>query len=240
MHRLRVFITLILIAVGTISAGSAKAQVYNRNWSAGMHSGLLVFYGDIKTNDFFPAISGFNELRAGGGVQATYHLNPLLGLRGSLLFGKLAGANPDNDEYFNANIIDYTLQAMVSLNTLVFYNYDETPFDIYAVVGYGLVEFRTIRRRLSDDSFIRAFGYSADGSKTPKKTRELVIPVGLKIHTNMENLFGMRNDFFSNSEITLEFILHNAHTNKLDADLTVREARDKYSYLALGILYYFR
>jgi hypothetical protein len=233
-------ISIKIVLFIVLTAPESAAQIYSQKWSAGIHTGMLVFYGDIKTNEFLPSVSGFNELRAGGGVQATYHFNPVLAIRGSLLVGRLAGANPDLDEYFTANIMDYTLQGLISLNSLFFYGYDFTPVDIYAIAGYGLVEFRTIKRRLSDDTFIRAFGYNTDGSKSPKKTRELVIPLGMKVHADLETLFGSSNTFLSNSTITFEFLLYNANTNKLDADLTVREVKDKYSYLSLGLLYYFR
>lgn len=214
------------------------AQVFQPQWSAGIHSGLLVFYGDIKTNEFAPAIKGFNELRAGYGLQTTYSFNPILSIRGSLTKGKLAGAKPSTDEYFTANILDYSVQAMINLNGLIFYDYDYTPIDVYAAIGYGFVDFRTIKRKLSDDSFVRAFGYNPDGSKSSVKTREMAIPVGIIIHSNLEQILNSNNYFLSQTDITFEFILHNVNTNKLDADLTLREVRDKYSYLALGLIYY--
>jgi hypothetical protein len=229
-----IFTVLLLPIISNI-----HAQVNERNWSVGVHSGMLVFFGDVKTNDFLPATSKFNELRAGGGFHATYQLNPVLGLRGSLLSGKLAGAKPENDEYFEASFLDYTIQLMLNINTLVFYNDDNPPVDVYAILGYGLVEFRSIRRKLSDNNFIRSFGYNQDGSKSAKKTRELVLPIGLKVHSSIDNLLGIRNYYLSNTGITLEFILHNANTNKLDSDLTISETKDKYSYFALGLLYTF-
>lgn len=214
------------------------AQVFKPQWSAGIHSGLLVFYGDIKTNEFAPAINGFNELRAGFGLQTTYTFNPILSIRGSLTKGKLAGAKPSTDEYFTANILDYSVQAMINLNGLIFYDYDYTPIDVYAAIGYGFVDFRTIKRKLSDDSFVRAFGYNPDGSKSSVKTREMTIPVGIIIHSNLEQILNSNNYLLSQTDITLEFILHNVNTNKLDADLTLREVRDKYSYFAFGLIYY--
>lgn len=231
------FFILAVLFLPAIS--SLQAQINQRNWSVGVHSGMLVFFGDVKTNDFLPATSEFNELRAGGGFHATYQLNPVLSLRGSLLSGKLAGAKPENDEYFEASFLDYTIQLMLNLNTLVFYNDDTPPVDVYAMLGYGLVEFRSIRRNLSDNNFIRSFGYKQDGSKSAKKTRELVLPVGLKVHSSIDNLLGTRNYYLSNTRITLEFTLYNANTNKLDSDLTISETKDKYSYFALGLLYTF-
>lgn len=233
-NAVKVFLAMLLLLL-TINI---SAQVFTPKWSAGMHSGMLVFYGDIKTNEFLPSVSGFNELRFGVGIHANYHFNPMLAMRGSIIAGKLAGAKPEADEYFEANILDYTLQAMINLNGLFFYDYDITPLDVYFIIGYGLVDFRTIRRKLSDDSFIRAFGYNADGSKSDRKTREMVIPVGIMLQSNIENLLNLNNYLLSNIDLTLEFVLHNANTNKLDANLTVREVRDKYSYLALGLVYY--
>lgn len=229
--------SLILKLVLLIGISQSEAQVFTPKWSAGMHSGMLFFYGDIKTNEFLPSVSGFNELRLGTGIQTTYQLNPMFALRGSILAGKLAGAKPETDEYFTANILDYTIQAMFSMNGIFFYDYDITPLDVYALIGYGLVDFRTIKRKISDDSFIKAYGYNSDGSKSDRKTRELVIPVGVILQSNLDNLFNLSNYFLSNMDLTLEFVLHNVKTNKLDADLSVREVRDKYSYLALGLVY---
>lgn len=230
----KVFLVILLL----LKTNNISAQVFTPKWSAGIHSGMLFFYGDIKTNEFLPSVSGFNELRFGTGIHANYHFNPMLAMRGSIIAGKLAGANPETDEYFEANILDYTLQAMINLNGIFFYDYDITPFDVYVIVGYGMVDFRTIKRKLSDDSFVRAFGFNADGSKSDRKTREMVIPVGFMLQSNIENLLNLNNYILSNIDLTLEFVLHNANTNKLDADLTVREVRDKYSYLALGLVYY--
>jgi len=230
------FATVFLLVV--MFQNGIHAQLFNPRFSAGVHSGMLVFYGDIKTKEFAPSLSGFNELRFGSGLQATYDLNPILSLRGAFIAGKLAGAKPSADEYFEANILDYTLQLMVNLNSLIFYDYNITPLDVYAIIGYGMVEFRTIKRKLSDNSFVKAFGYNADGSKSDRKTREMVIPVGIMLQSNIENLLNVNNYFLSKTDLTLEFVLHNANTNKLDADLTVREVRDKYSYLAIGLVYY--
>lgn len=229
-----VFLAILLILKTT----NISAQVFTPKWSTGIHSGMLIFYGDIKTREFLPSVSGFNELRFGVGIHANYHFNPMFAMRGSVIAGKLAGAKPEADEYFEANILDYTLQAMINMNGIFFYDYDVTPFDVYAIVGYGMVDFRTIKRKLSDDSFVRAFGYNADGSKSDRKTREMVIPVGIMLQSNVDNLLNLNNYILSNIDLTLEFVLHNANTNKLDADLTVREVRDKYSYLALGLVYY--
>jgi hypothetical protein len=233
-------VKVILIILILLSSNNISAQVFKPAWSVGIHSGMLIFYGDVKTNEFMPSIKGYNELRFGGGVQTTYHFNPMLALRGSIMTGKLAGANPDQDEYFEANILDYTIQAMINLNGLFFFDFDITPVDIYAVAGYGFVDFRTIKRKLSDDSFLRAFGYNPDGSKSDRKTREMVIPLGMMIHSNIDNLLNTNNHFLSNTDLTLEFMLHNVNTNKLDADLTVRETKDKFSYFALGLIYYLR
>lgn len=235
--------TLIICIVFTINNlylpwNTIHAQVFKPQWSAGIHSGMLVFYGNIKTNEFAPAIKGFNELRAGFGLQTTYAFNPILSIRASLTNGKLAGAKPSTDEYFTANFLDYSVQAMINLNGLIFYDYNFTPIDVYAAIGYGFVDFRTIKRKLSDDSFVRAFGYNPDGSKSSVKTREMSIPAGFIIHSNLEQILNSNNYFLSKTDITLEFILHNVNTNKLDADLTLRETKDKYSYFAFGLIYY--
>jgi hypothetical protein len=237
-HHALLICNVVIFSLLYFPVSTMKAQVFEPQWSAGIHSGLLVFYGDIKTNEFAPAIKGFNELRAGIGLQTTYSLNPALSIRGSITKGKLAGAKPTTDEYFTANILDYSVQLMINLNSIIFYDYDFTPIDVYTAIGYGFVDFRTIKRKLSDDSFVRAFGYNADGSKSSAKTREMFIPVGVIIHSNLDQILNSNNYFLSQTDITLEFILNNVNTNKLDADLTIREVRDKYSYFALGLIYY--
>ncbi|MBE0662148.1 MAG: hypothetical protein IH597_06745 [Bacteroidales bacterium] len=237
-HQTLLIYLVVVFNIPGLPGKMVNAQVFKPQWSAGIHSGLLVFYGDIKTNEFAPAIKGFNELRAGFGLQTTYSLNPMLSIRGSLTNGKLAGAKPSTDEYFIANILDYSVQALINLNGLFFYDYDYTPLDVYAIIGYGFVDFRTIKRKLSDDSFVRAFGYNPDGSKSTVITREMSIPVGVIVHSNLEQILNSNNYFLSQTDITLEFVLHNVNTNKLDADLTLREVRDKYSYFAFGLIYY--
>jgi len=228
---------LFLLLTFNILSISMYAQHIENRWEAGVHTGMLVFYGNIKTNDFLPSLSPFNELRAGAGAKLSYLLNPVFSLRASFTAGKLAGANQVINEYFKANILDYSIQGVFNLSTVFFYNYVETPINIYALVGYGFVEFRTIRRKLSDDSFIRAFGYASDGSKSSDKTRELIIPVGGIVQIEFDKLTRTRNNFLANTVIALEFTLANANTNKLDANLTLRELKDKYSYLSIGLAY---
>lgn len=231
--------SFVLLLNFSILVQQSYAQRNENTWWAGVHSGMLVFYGDVKTNDFFPSLSPFNELRAGAGANLSYLFNPVFGLRMSFTAGKLAGANQAADEYFKANILDYSLQGIFNLNTIFFYDYIETPVDIYAMVGYGFVEFRSIRRRLSDDGFIQAFGYAANGSKSAGKTREMMIPVGFIIQSSVNKLTRNGSNFLSNTDITLEFTLANANTNKLDANLTIREVKDKYSYFSIGLVYNF-
>lgn len=236
---LRLVVLLIILVFSFISL-RLTAQRNEYNWQAGINTGMLVAYSDIKTNEFFPSLSPFNELRSGAGLQLSYSFNPVFGLRAAMTAGRLAGANPDADEYFKANILDYSLQGTFNLNTIFFYDYVETPFDIYAIVGYGFVEFRSIRRKLSDDSFISAYGYAPNGSKSSDKTRELIIPVGIMLQTSVDKIARTGNEFLLNTSLAIEFTLINANTNKLDSNLSLREVKDKYSYLSIGLIYSFR
>ena len=67
-----IFLAFILIKQNVV------AQRNDNNFIVGISEGLLLFYGDVKVNDFTPVLTDKNEFRLGTSLSASKKFNPIL------------------------------------------------------------------------------------------------------------------------------------------------------------------
>ena len=225
--KLQVIIILLSITSLTLSAqqnDSTKIKKYN-TWSVSASFGSMIFYGDLMNYDFYPA---FDEFKWGQNISLNKQITSVFGIQGQFLMGKLYGYK-ENRRYFNANIYEYGINTTINLTNLLARNIKNKKINVYALLGIGLVDFRTYKRELGSDKFLQDYGYDEDGETKIKMTTETVIPIGGGIKYKINNKL----------DVCLEATLRNVYSDKLDADVKTNSAKDKYGYTSIGITYKF-
>lgn len=229
----------VLLAIFLLAVQSAHAQ--ERRLGAGLHAGVTIALTDVKKNDFAPSFRNPNEIRTCIGLQGVYSLNPYLNLRFNWLIARLAGGRPARDDEFTARLNDVSLQLMINMSSIFFYDEEDALIDIYGIIGCGLTSFRSVRRTTSTGEVLNTYGYERDGTTRTSATSELVIPVGIGLRSMVSDLFpSLYNTSWDNMELGFDAMLHMVNTDKLDASLETTRGRDRFTYFSLGLVYYIR
>ena len=231
-----IFITLFIFILGITMSFS---QDIDGRLGVGLHAGGTIFFGDVKKNEWAPALSDPNELRPAGGIQINYALTPFFSLKYSWINGGLAGANPNLDEIFRTRFNEHTVQAVFNMTSIFFDRPDRAKVSVFGMLGYGINSFRSIRTRISDGSMLQTFGYENLQRKKGKPTSELSIPIGFSIRSRIGYFFPpYKSDFdLDKLEVNLDFMIHFINTDKLDAK-EIGGSGDNFSYISLGLSYF--
>jgi len=236
MKKLRTLTIICLLAVtlNAISYGQTDSQTskikYN-TWSVSPSFGLTKFYGEISQYDFYPVISGDpNELKFGGSISISKQFSPIFGVNIQALLGKVAGIKRNMNYYFNADIYDYTLNATVSLTDLFFREIKNKKFDVYALAGVGIMQYRSILKDINTDEVINSVGYTIpDYSKNTDLVSSTVFPIGL----------GAKYKINKNISLGIETTMRNINADNLDCYKKQGTAQDRLGYTAINFTYYF-
>jgi len=222
----------------TNSLGAAVPKKAYKKWSVGINGGLTNFYGDIRQYDWAPILkteAGKSHSELGFGVQGNLSrsLSNVFGLRGSIMYGTLAGmkrVNSKSSSYFTSKLIQYDLSLNVNVSNMFYTDKaKQRKLTIYAFGGVGLMHFRTLRKSLKTDEFVASQGYQNKGAETKEMTTETVFPVGA----------GAKIRLSKSLDLTLEGTLFNVNSDKLDAKIGNSFKKDKYLYTSLGLAFKF-
>ncbi len=239
MKIIKLFIITLVITISTNQI--IFAQNASDSWSINADFGSLLFYGDIKQFDYIPILKNRNELRWGTSIAINKRINYYIEFKFQLLQGELSGTKRKANRYFDATIFEYSFNGIINLNDLIFANKMTRISDnmtVYAIAGAGVVRFRSIQRKLSDNSIVKCIGYKDNGKTKKKMTAELVIPFGIGVEYKLNDLLGRyNNEFINKLNINFEATYRSAKTDKLDAEVNLGD--DQYSYISLGLTYHF-
>jgi OOP family OmpA-OmpF porin len=220
------------------NSGAAVPKKAYKKWSVGINGGLTNFYGDIRQYDWAPILkteAGKSHSELGFGVQGNLSksFSNIFGLRGSIMYGTLAGmkrVNSQSSSYFTSKLIQYDLSLNVSVSNLFYTDKaKQRKLTIYAFGGVGLMHFRTLRKSLKTDEFVASQGYQNKGAETKEMTTETVFPIGA----------GAKVRLSKSLDLTLEGTLFNVNSDKLDAKIGNSFKKDKYLYTSLGLAFKF-
>jgi len=213
------------------STSPVKTNNFEKYWSINTNIGANLFYGDLNVYRWYPVTNNKNMWKLGYGITVNRQFTPVFGLRGQLLNGKLSGTKRQYDngspcnQYFDANIFEYNINATINFSNLIFKYKPERKFSVYGFLGIGMANWETEKKDLYTDAVIARNGYDKAGG-TFQRTNETVIPAGLGINYSL-------ND---NWEINLEGSLRPVNNDILDATEGGFDY-DIYSYNSLGVTY---
>ncbi|MBN2615424.1 MAG: porin family protein [Bacteroidales bacterium] len=197
-------------------------------WYINANSGTSIFYGDIKTKGLFPVVrDGHSEWRMGGGLQLGWQISPVFGLRGQGLYGQLSGIKTSLDQFFQADYLEFNLNATVSLMNLISGYKSGRKWNVYLLGGVGLTNYNSTAYKLSDLSLVGRMGYGY-GHGIGKRTLEGIVTGGLGVSYQV------------NDKWSLQFETANRVANSDAMDLWVNNYKyDVYNYTSLGVSFRF-
>jgi OOP family OmpA-OmpF porin len=233
---------ILIMAVVAPEAISQSAKKRYNGWTLGLHGEHLLFHGDVRQYDWWPAKG--ERANFGGGLTVGYQINHVFGVNLNLLYGGLSGihrvevgeaSNPNAGVRFDATIIDYTINGTFNIVNLIYSDRTKDRwFSAYLTGGIGFVSFWSLKTDLNKEEgeagwFEGSSGYINSGTEKKEPTTETVIPAGLGLK------FRLTKKLHMHLETTFRFTA----SEKLDATEGHTGVNDHYSTVGLGLTYTF-
>lgn len=220
----------VFLILPPIQSQAQNTSVKKRNsyWYLNANTGTSTFLGDIKANGFFPSSSnGHSEWRMGEELQVGWQLSPVFGLRGQFLHGQLSGVKSSSDQFFQADYLEFNVNATVSLMNL-FSGYKEgRKWNVYLLGGVGLTNYNSTAYKLSDHSLVGRMGYGY-GKGLGGRTLEGIVTGGVGVSYRI------------NDKWSLQLETANRMLNSDAMDLWINGHKyDVYNYTSFGISFRF-
>ncbi len=164
ISKLKIFCILIFIAISLVSNAQVKGKVNKTEqmsyWEGAIHIGTSIFMGDIKYYRIAPAKG---EWRFTYGISFGRRLSALIGIRGTLLVGKLSGRQKTGNHSMESHFDEINLSGMLYLDNL----FGEHRFDRfvqpYLIAGTGLVYYNTNLYTQNPDELVKNSGNQVEG-----------------------------------------------------------------------------
>ena len=234
MNKIKLIIaTATVLAVASVTKAQTTDALSRKNfktWSVTLGGGMIVARADVKQYDWYPASTYNNERRYGFYGALTKSITPAFALQGQVMRGNASGTDRINSQYFDADIWDFSLNAVINIRNLLSQGaIKQSKFSYFATIGGGICQFKTKLKHLDGalaDETINSYGYGEFGGPN-KRTMESFLNIGMGVKYNINKDFDLGADIF----------LRNLNSDKLDAVVNNNE-NDKYMMLALGLTYH--
>jgi hypothetical protein len=221
MQKINKYYFLILIALVPLLSFSQ-----DKPWTVQINGGPTLFYGDIMDFDYMPAIDSKEAWNFSGSLILEKRLTDYLTLRGQVLYGQTGGINASK-EYFEASLLDYSLQARLDiLDSVPAWRNPERPIEPYLFAGAGMSNWDSKLYDQNDVMIGRSGGPYANGFL--EMTSEGFMPAGFGVAFRVNNHF----------DINFEESIRISNSDMLDARIGNAQY-DMVSFTSLGLTYKF-
>ena len=201
---------LLLVPVLFYGQDNNKEQStsFSRHWYISLNGGISQFWGDVQTQQPWEKISDDKFM---GGIAIGHQFSPVLGLRGNVQYGSVYSLKENEaavDYEMEASpLLDYSIQATVSLVNL-FSDYNpERKLDFYGFAGLGFSNWETEWRNKNTGGVNGHNGNEEGTDGLFNLTTEGYIPAGAGLSYKL-------NDTFT---LGLEQLWNGVNTDILDA-----------------------
>jgi tetratricopeptide (TPR) repeat protein/outer membrane protein OmpA-like peptidoglycan-associated protein len=213
-----VVIIFALMLPFTFYGQSRKDSTFTRFVYINGNGGITQYFGDLNKQDFYN-----KKFKFAYGFNLGYQINPVFGIRGQFMNGKLAGERESKNLKLESSIWDGSLDLTVNLSNLIG-GYKERTISFYGFGGGGMASFSSRLTKLSDGTFVQANG---KGNPPASAVNKFIFPIGFgasaavakKIDVNLEY-----RDCFLFSDDQLDMF-------------TAIKKDDHYGYASLGLTY---
>lgn len=198
--------------------GGTKPIGFWDHWSINVNAGLNSYFGDLSYYD--TDINGkiSNESGFGLGGLLTKHVTNKFSISGELLLGDFKGGNTNNNS-FKTKFFEYSLQVRLDL-IRVFISNSNPKFGIEGFAGLGQLWFNVAHKEYNEGNPI--------SSEYKSSSPEFIYYAGLGMHYHVAERIA----------ISSSFSLRQIKNDRFD-NLVKNNDFDLYSYLSVGLTYYF-
>lgn len=224
------FLLLIFILQGYLNETLAQSKRYGknkiyedlkRNWSVQWNMGAGLYFGDLSQYDNDPLNKIFKESKLSSSLVISNKFISFLALQGRFIFNQYQTSN----EIFNRKLQGYSYVIGTNLqfdlvNFMAFPNEPHPDIYVYLLFGIGTTKMCPKIYNLESGDQIEL--------NTIQKKMEFMIYYGL----------GANVYLYKNWDLTLETIIQNIGTDKLDG-IIVGQPDDFLIYTSIGIKYNF-
>ncbi len=218
-----VFVVILTFYVCT---NTVAGQIYDirDHWYLGPQIGLVSFFGDLSVHDFDPVRKLTEESDLGLGLLAGKSINRLMDVRINYIHGNMKGSNPDLDMNFKSNFNEISVGLTLSLSRLL-QPYKNSKIDLIASAGVGYINYRSIKYRFSNGTYLSSEGYSREKQPVGKASSSLTIPIGFELS------YRISRDWVASGGFS--FRLYNQ--DLLDSQVGSTGINDRYSVASIGL-----
>lgn len=211
-----------------VSANKVAGQIYDirDHWYLGPQIGLVSFFGDLSVHDFDPVRKLTEESDFGFGFMSGKSINRLMDARINYIHGNMKGSNPGLDMNFKSNFDEISFGLTISMRRL-FQPFKISKLDLVATAGIGYINYRSIKYRLSDGTYLSSEGYTKEKQPVGKASSSLTIPIGFELNYRLSQNWLASGGF--------SFRLYNQ--DLLDSQVGSTGINDRYSVASFGLSY---
>lgn len=221
----------------SLSLTGQRTYFFTEQWSMTGQISLSKFHGDLvdMNNPVFdntPFTKFFYQDRQlVFGYTLEKKINIYYGVRGNLSYGRVKSTKESLNQYFRANVFEYTIVGTVDATNLILGYSRYRRWSIYGYLGIGFTESRTWKRDITTEQIVGTNGFGVpkhEGGRYVPMT-ETVIPIGL----------GFRYSFMKEFSANFEISMHPIKTDKLDATISKNIITEGYGLITFGATYHF-
>lgn len=214
-----------------LSPVSTKGQFYNEdnhrffdNLNLTVSTGPTLFFGDVHSKSPFQ-----EDWKLGYAIGLRKQFSPIFAAGFQFLGAKLHGTIinwPNGDVAnlkFDSDLIEFNLHTTFNLSNALFVFKPDRTLNIYGLAGFGIANWMTTLRNITDESIVAQYGVSASGGNA--WTPSIVFPVGLGVNITLSPNIGLN----------LESVYHLINSDNLDAYNAGSGANDPFLFTSLGL-----
>jgi len=225
--QVKVGLSLLFLSIFLSLNGQEEKSGFWSGWSVNVNGGANLFYGDTDNYRFYRCFKNNSEWRFAYGLMLQKKLHPAITLRGQLLNGNLSGTKRKDTVWFEAKMLETSLNAKLDLSSLI-WGQESRLVSVYVMGGIGFSHWETTLKCNMSDIELKENGKNNTGSGLFGRTLEPVIPFGAGLDFRL-------NDHW---DIMVEGTLRPVNSDKLDANEGGFRF-DFYSYNFIGVTYKF-
>jgi hypothetical protein len=220
-------IILILISVPSKAQKDLKYRDFNPQWEINFNGGLTQFYGDLWNGKILPSQNKINTWRYGKGLIIGRQISPIFGIRAQAFFGEIVGEKQELGANFISDIYEFNLHSTINLSNLFTNSNVNKTFNFYAVLGYGLVNYKSSKYLYDTDIILEQNGMG-EGKGVDGMVLNNAIIGGFGLNVKLGNHWGI------NLESANRLLL----SDKMDI-FDDNEKMDMFNYTSIGLQYRF-
>ncbi len=220
-------VILICSSISSLAQSSMNYRDFKPQWEINLNGGLTQFYGDLWNGKILPNQNEVNSWRYGKGLILGRQISPIFGIRLQAFMGEIDGEKKELSANFITDIYEFNLHSSINLSNLFDERKVNRTFNFYAVLGYGLVNYKTSKYLYDTDILFNQKGIG-EGKGIDGMVLESAVVAGLGLNVKMGDHWGFNLE--SSNRLMLSDMI----------DLTDNSKNmDVYNYTSIGLQYRF-